>query len=599
MKAENRLLSDWFTRVRTGQVRLPRFQRYEVWGHAEVSSLLETVLRQLPSGATLLLQVGEEEQFPSRQISGAPDPVEKCEEHLLDGQQRLTALWRCINDLYDDRTYFVYFREDNDHGGAEVPCIYGQARWWKNGIRHPLWCDSPKEVHGRGYLPMGLMRTDDDIFREIRKWCDLATANDLAASRELEDRILSLREQMLGYNLPYLALPATTSADVALDVFIKLNTTAVKLSTFDIMVARFEDETGQSLRQLASQLCHDVPAVERYLTPEDLILSAAAMREGHAPTQANFQRLNLKRLHDEWPELVAGVRWAVERLECESVFDQSRLPTVAVVPVLAALHAEETRALERRAGSEVLVRKYLWRAFLTRRYENSVPGRQQQDLNGLRYMLAGHGDETEVPIFDHSLFPLPTVEELMLAGWPKRRDTLARGILAIMLKGGAIDVADNMTVSAEHIRLRDYQHLYPYGLLTGDGQMPSSECFQALNCVLLTWDPQRFLSAQQPRSLFKKRDKSLDLNREVIVDRLRTHAVPIDYLPQDSYAKIADPDDRAEKIRVDYQAFLKARAELMVDAIESLCDGKDWPGDTKGQTESGKSGQDKRAKTAP
>ena len=51
----------------------------------------------------------------------------------------------------------------------------------------------------------------------------------------------------------------------------------------DIIVARFEDETGQSLRQLASQLCHEVPAVERYLAPEDLILSAAAMREEYWP----------------------------------------------------------------------------------------------------------------------------------------------------------------------------------------------------------------------------------------------------------------------------------------------------------------------------
>ena len=173
----------------------------------------------------------------------------------------------------------------------------------------------------------------------------------------------------------------------------------------------------------------------------------------------------------------------------------------------------------------------------------------------------------------------------MLAGWPKRRDTLARGILAIMLKGGAIDLADNEAVSAEHIRLRDYHHLYPYGLLTGDGQMPNSECFPALNCVLVTWDLQRLLSAQ-PRSLFKKRD----LNREVILDRLRSHAVPLDHLPQDSYAKIRDPDDRAEKIRVDYQAFLKARAELLVEAIEALCDGKDWPGEgakarTSGSTE--------------
>jgi hypothetical protein len=29
-------------------------------------------------------------------------------EHLLDGQQRLTALWRVLHNNYEDETYFVY-----------------------------------------------------------------------------------------------------------------------------------------------------------------------------------------------------------------------------------------------------------------------------------------------------------------------------------------------------------------------------------------------------------------------------------------------------------------------------------------------------------
>ena len=35
----------------------------------------------------------------------APDSGEKVNEQLLDGQQRLTALWRSLRDKYEDRTY--------------------------------------------------------------------------------------------------------------------------------------------------------------------------------------------------------------------------------------------------------------------------------------------------------------------------------------------------------------------------------------------------------------------------------------------------------------------------------------------------------------
>jgi hypothetical protein len=36
IEARNRPLPDWFTRIRTHQTVLPRFQRFEAWGHASV-----------------------------------------------------------------------------------------------------------------------------------------------------------------------------------------------------------------------------------------------------------------------------------------------------------------------------------------------------------------------------------------------------------------------------------------------------------------------------------------------------------------------------------------------------------------------------------
>lgn len=577
MRAENRLLPDWFDRVRTGQIRLPRFQRYEVWGHDEITSLLESTLRGLPAGATLILEVGEEEKFPSRAMSGAPAPTSRCHEHLLDGQQRLTALWKSLYDLYDDRSYFVYFRPDDAHGGREVPCIYGQARWWRGGVRHPVWCDDPVEAHRRGYVPVSLLRPDNRIFRDIRGWCDQACEQDLAASRDLEDVILSLRDRIMQYNLPYLSLPASTPPDVALDVFIKLNTVSVKLSSFDIIVAKFEDKTGQSLRQLANQLTNEVPQVERYLEPEELILGVATMREDMAPTQANYQRLDLPRLSREWPDLIAGVNWGFRFLEEEGIFDGYRLPTVAVVPVLSALYADVPSKLQPDGDGRALVRQYLWRAFFTRRYENSAATRALQDMRGLRRVLNDHADPTVVPVFDEEQYPLPTVEEMMLAGWPKRRETLARAILAVTLRAGARDLVDNEPASGSHVRLREYHHLFPFALLTGDGQMPGTETYRALNCGLFTWESNRVLSAKEPAGYFKEGAKKSLLNPEQIRARLETHLVPVEALNVGGYGRIKDKDDRAEKILVDYNAFLRARAEMLRGPMDALCQGRPWP----------------------
>ena len=63
MEARNSSLHTWFARIRNRQIVLPRFQRFEAWTHRMVADLLDTVLRELPAGALLVLEVGEEEPF--------------------------------------------------------------------------------------------------------------------------------------------------------------------------------------------------------------------------------------------------------------------------------------------------------------------------------------------------------------------------------------------------------------------------------------------------------------------------------------------------------------------------------------------------------
>lgn len=91
MDARNRSLAEWFTRVASGQVQLPRFQRFEAWSHREIDDLMQTVVDELPAGAVLVLEIGDASPFHARPLAGAPEPTERMTELLLDGQQRLTA----------------------------------------------------------------------------------------------------------------------------------------------------------------------------------------------------------------------------------------------------------------------------------------------------------------------------------------------------------------------------------------------------------------------------------------------------------------------------------------------------------------------------
>ena len=576
MEARNRHLPEWFNRMSTGQIRLPRFQRYQAWGHSEVSDLLEAVLRGLPVGATLILEVGDREQFLSRTMEGAPEPSERATEQLLDGQQRLTALWRSFNDNYRDRTYFVYFESDEEHGGVEIPLVFGQARWSRNGNRYPLWADEPAEVAQRGYLPLRLLRPED-LGTEIEEWCDPAANGDLAESRRLERKIRGLRDLVTTYNVPFLSLPTTTPKDVAVNVFIKMNTTSVRLTPFDIVVAQVEEAAGESLHDLVAELRARVTEVDAYESAPELILSTAALREDRAPTQASYQRLDLHRLVGDWDSLTAGIGWVVQVLEEEGIFDGARLPTVAVLPVLGALHEVVPAALDARGNASTLIRKYLWRSFFTRRYENAASTGALQDYRAMRDALSAGEPDAKAPIFDESQYPLPTIEELKLAGWPKARDILARAVQAVALRAGAFDLADGSKVTRANLTLREYHHLFPSHLLTVDGGITPQDSSRALNCALITWNTNRNISAKEPLKYLRERAERSALGEEEIRGRLATHLIPYDELAVGGYEEMTDRVAAQTRIQEDYERFIAVRAELMLSAMRTLCDGRRWP----------------------
>jgi len=109
VEARSKNIEQWFSLIEQAQVLLPRFQRHEAWRSNQIVGLLENVLRKpsLPIGALLILEVGDKELFHSRPISGAPPRQGKPQMHLLDGQQRMTALWRALTGNYDDLALFV------------------------------------------------------------------------------------------------------------------------------------------------------------------------------------------------------------------------------------------------------------------------------------------------------------------------------------------------------------------------------------------------------------------------------------------------------------------------------------------------------------
>jgi len=552
IQARDRLLPDWFARVRTRQLVLPRFQRFEAWGYANITQMFNTILRRLPLGAVLILEVGNEEPFVSRPIVGAPAQGDRITEHLLDGQQRLTALWRGLHNNYDDRTFFLYLEKDDETG---MPFYIDSIGRWKKGADtsfRPFWANDAKELWSRKMIPLDLCAPGDDASDRYKAWAKEAVP-DADEREELTEARTRIRDLFATFNLPHLSLPASTSKETALDVFINMNTSAAPLSTYDIVVAQVEAAMGKSLHDIVAACREACPGIESYYTPDNLVLYASALLQSKPPTNATYLAAEFgQKLLAHWDELVRGIQRTVTFLEEERIFDAKRLPTDVVLPVLTAAWAIAPTGLDAEGRARTILRRYLWRSFFSNRYEKSTNSRTLVDFLELRAHIA---DPTApLPgILDSSQYPLPQEDELIGARWPTNKDRLGRAILALALHQGGLDLADGGTVSRLNLPKREYHHIFPDAHLTRLG-VPDNEIYRSLNCALVTWQTNRNISDKDPERYLGERLDGTALGEQEVRQRLDSHLISYDAL-----------------MAGDYAGFLRERAGTVRAKMLSLC----------------------------
>ena len=554
-EARNRTIEAWMTRIRTRQVMLPRFQRFEAWGHTQVCQLFNTILQDLPCGVVLTLDIGDEEPFVARPIVGAPTTGEKITEHLLDGQQRMTAIWRGLRNDYPDRTYFLCLMTDEETGMPYF--VDSVSRYFRRGDdrRFPLWVDDPRQQWERRMIPLDLLAPGDESNSDYREWAR-NSIEDRDEREDVTDTVHEVRSRIRGFNLPFLFLPVQTSQEVALQLFVRMNTSATPLSAYDVVVAQVEAQHGVSLHDLVAHVRETCPAIAKYYEVEALILNASALLQRRSPSNATYMsREFVIQLIENWDVLLRGIQRTAGFLLDERIFDADRLPTDIVVPVLTALWAEVSDGGDAEGFARLAFKKYFWRAAFSNRYERSTGTRMLTDYNELREYIQSESHETCPTIFDEAQHPLPETSELIEAGWPKKKDRLARAILNVSLKDGGWDLADGSVVNQENLAKREYHHLFPVAHLRRQvPPVPDGKIYSALNCALVTWRTNRVISDSEPERYLAQRRESFDPGEMEIRNRLESHLIPYD-----------------ELVNCGYDAFLERRAEMIHQGMRELC----------------------------
>lgn len=242
-------LKDLLCHVHEGKLQLPEFQRDYVWNEGDVRSLLESIAKGFPVGALLTLERGGSIEFKPRGVEGTQVDGIEPEHLLLDGQQRMTSLYKTILSKSPARVrtakgqvvdrYFYLSIERALEPVADIESsieLVPPDRIRRTNFAKDIELDlsAPEREYEQLLFPLNQAFDPIDwIFAAQEFWSDRGrnVGPELKAFRQ---RYL---ETLAAYAMPVIKLDKSNSREAVCTVFEKVNVGGKKLDAFELVTA--------------------------------------------------------------------------------------------------------------------------------------------------------------------------------------------------------------------------------------------------------------------------------------------------------------------------------------------------------------------------
>ncbi len=464
------------SRVHSRELAIPNFQRDFVWEVEKTKQLLASVMSRYPAGTLLFLKIGDDtEFFQPRHVEGAPHlDGARPRELVLDGQQRITALYQAMYGRGDHRFFIDFSKLRSNDGSVLEP---EQVRFDEVVIAEPRGeggetaYDEEKTQYETWRYPVDRYYIEN----HLDDWLDALCANQAAtaeAQAALKSELRKLRSRYLTrlalYAFPVVRLEETTSLAAVCTIFETLNRQGVPLSVFELLTARFWRE-NVNLRDLWQSAQDQYDILEEFAVDPYAILQAVTLRARSSAQRSDVLKLDAAAIQEYWEPVVRGLAGALGMLKNEcGVLTPKLLPYGMITVPLAAVwcRVELKRGAERGKALEKLQR-YFWCSVFTGNFDqgaNSQAGRDYTDLD--KWV---EDDDATAPEAVASFFL--SAQQLALA--TVKRRALYAGLLALSITNGAKDFHTSQKLTTPQVQSQkiDSHHIFPRRWLS-DGYEP-------------------------------------------------------------------------------------------------------------------------------
>ena len=559
-------VSEWMEDIVTGELALTDFQRSQVWDPARTARFLKAVLLDQPTGTVLLVESGS--GFGSRPVLNNDADISNAKSLILDGQQRLTSLWQGL--MGKGEKHFYIRVKDLKSLDFEVKGVEHRSKEYR-GYRRSL------EEFNDDVIPVRIFYDPPDhdarTPTRLEKWCEEVIPEDSQESSQLRRSIEQRFKAPLDRYKLWYARFEQIGVDEAVTIFIETNRSSVKVTAFDLAVAQaVQIRADIKLRERIRLLYERHDRIKYYFESDrerwipgvgEYILKIGCLKvedDGLPPKNGNFEKA-LGYLFAGGTANADAVESnlvsALQFLEDNGVPNAEVLPRVPPVYVVAALQDELDRVPHGRRTTAIgLVTNYLWRSFLSDRYEVQANDRLYEDFKFLRRDIQrikeGEDTREDAPVFRSE------VSDTMLHDPIKSGSPVGNAIIALSLGNHSVDWMTGEEMNPDRVRKLnregklDRHHVFTQKSLDRGGL--AKDCINhALNIVLIHKLTNIAFGSKEPVEYLKKLGgRGSQLTNEELKRRVESHLLSYDSVTRSG-----------KSIKIRYEEYLRSRADLL------------------------------------
>lgn len=564
-----RLLDD----VNTGKIQLPEFQRSWTWDDNRIRGILASLSQGYPMGAIMRLQYGNESiRFKYRTIEGVKAPGITPDYLVLDGQQRLTSMFRATfspdpvatktdKGKLIERYYYLDINACLDESADRLDAVLSvpKDRKVKTNFDRDVVLDlSFRELeYQHEMFPLNIIF--DSNARE--DWADGYKdfhGNTPACKNKYKQFRSEVLDTITGYKLPVITLDKTTPREAVCKVFENVNTGGVALTVFELVTASFATyefdlrKDWEACRDIIWGKNEPLNTDVMYGVDETAFLTAVTLYTTYKATTATTCKkkdvlaLSFEDYQANKGILLEGYKLARKFLFSQYVFRQRDLPYTTQLIPLAAICAVIGKSVFDQPKTRDILSQWFWCGIMGEMYGGANETRYANDIEDV--VAAINGKPSQNRTINSAFFSATRLLSLQT-----RLSAAYKGIMALVYrescrdfyKGTTMDIVKSMDEAP------DIHHIFPEIYCIKKGYR-KEKWNSIINKTPLLPESNRSIGGDAPSIYSAKIIKKANIDEAQLRMRVESHLVDYD-------AFIAD----------DFDAYFIARAKRLLAVIES------------------------------